>query len=371
MRISNFVQQQKKNITKHTYLKIIKGKFLPCSLTTSTEDITNHDLYKYNLKSIVTRFILHDNNKQRISIDFQNHEYFLNGETENPQECDNFYELFLQYLNDLEKFVKFEHYDNFEIQNYNSIPSRKLEIFKIGDPVEYLAIKFKYDGHKGKFVTDNRGRCYYFDAIENISEIQLPEELTKYRNIIFQIELTQNHDGSGGNFILTDIIGTYINKQLFSTTPMDVLNFFETMDIPQNFQIDIDGRYYTLGKQQRIEKTAGTPIYRYDGYILVTDRSEYKLKFPTIDLQLENKFFYIYDADAKPQQVNDYQYPYPDGTYEVMRERSDLKGVHKLIILRKRYDRHYPSTAAEYETFNKANELWMKYFNEHANEIIK
>lgn len=365
MRISDGKQQLKCCLSKHNVLKILDGDFLPCSITKATEECKNYDLFKHNLNVIITRFILYeDENKQRISIDFQNHTYYLNGESEDVSRAGEFYKLYMYYYNKFKEYIDDNYYDKFEIQKFDSIPSRKLEIFKIGDVAEYVYLKYKYDGYKGKFVANENG-VYYFDSIGVITKINLPDIFHKYKNIIFQVEMIENTNGVN-YMIITDIIGLYINKQLYSTTPTDVLNFLNELHIPEGFIVHVNQLSFMLRKQHVYSEG---PITRFDGYIMVTEQNEYKVKFPTIDLHLQNNFFYAYDTNGKQYQVSDYKYLYQDGIYEVMRDLNDMTGIYRLMILRRRYDRNYPSTLTEYETFKEANDKWMPYFNQKSENI--
>jgi hypothetical protein len=147
IRVSNNKQQLKQISHKDTFLKFYNGKFLPCSYTIATETNTEYNLYLSNAGKTITRYTMYEHQSIRITIDYENNVFYLNGETENVAESELFYEIFVSFL-ELYCVTDISHYYNdVPISTYNSITSRKFEIFNIGDEINCLAIKYKYDGY--------------------------------------------------------------------------------------------------------------------------------------------------------------------------------------------------------------------------------
>lgn len=353
IRVSNGVQQLKLVSHKDTYLKYYNGMFLPCSYTIATETNTEYDLYLSNAKKTITRYTLYDQHSIRITLDYENNTFYLNGETENVTEAEQFYATYYSFLKLYASLDISHHYENIVISAYNNITSRKFEIFNIGDELNCLAVKFKYDGFKAKLVIDSDTGIFFGSVVGVIQRVELPGILRKFKKMIFQLECMDD------KLIITDVIGVYIRNVLYAPTPLDTLNFFKSLKINEkNLHLTIKGRPYRLYTQH--EMSEHEAIDRYDGYIFVTDRREFKVKLPTIDLHLKKKFFYLYDGEKKIQ-VSDFQYDYEDGIYEVMRHPQDFDNIYRLIILRQRFDRHYPCSKSEYEKFCESNHKWTEH----------
>lgn len=345
MRISNGKQQIKKIVHKTVYLKWYQEIFLPCTYTVSSESDTNYNLYCSNIKKIITRFTMYEENSIRIAIEFENNEYFLRGETEDVNNLDQFYCLFLSYL---KKCSYCNFYDQIPIPSYNSITSRKFENFHIDLEINCLAIKYKYDGYKGKIIISG-SLGYIFRPVEK-TEVVTIDVLKNYDGMVFQIECMDD------KIILTDVIGAYINGTLYSPSPMDSLKFLKHLNLNVSPPSVLD--VYSIYTQHEIDDCE--PFDKYDGYIFVTPEREYKVKLPTVDLQLVNNFFYYNQNDQKIQ-VSDYSYYFEDGIFEVMQNPHD--NMYKFVVLRQRFDRHYACTENEYQAFCKSSLLWRNYFN--------
>lgn len=306
-----------------------------------------------NAGKTITRYTLYEHQSIRITIDYENNTFYLNGETENVTASELFYETYFPYLK-LYGVIDLSHcYNDLQISTYNSITSRKFEIFNIGDEINCLAIKYKYDGYKCKMFIDACTALYFAPVVRIIQRINTPDVLRPFNKLILQLECMDD------KLIITDVIGVYINDVLYAPTPMDALLFCKSLNInDKNVHLTINGTSYTLYTQHEIAERE--PIDRYDGYIFVTDHREYKVKLPTVDLHLIKHFFYLYDAEKKIQ-VSDFQYDFADGIYEVIRHPQDFDNIYRFIILRQRFDRHYPCSKLEYEDFCESNRRW----NEH------
>lgn len=356
-RISNNIQQSKQVLRKDTFLKWHKNRFLPCTHTVSTETNITSDLFSSNIKKIVTRHTLYNEMSIRITLDYENHNFYLNGETEDIQIADKFYDVYCEYL-DLYIQNTTNYYDTFPITSYNRITSRKFEIFNIGDNVNCIGVKYKYDGYKTKLIiTDNSEGYYLAPSVNIIQKVTIPEELSKFNKFVLQLETMSN------NIIITDVIGVYINNVLYAPNPGDVLDFFRYLNLnTKHLTIEVEQHTYRLYTQHDMFERG--PIDCYDGYIFVTRQHEYKVKLPTVDLHLIRKFFYVYEGEKKIQ-VGDHQYPFEDGIYEVIRHPRDHDGLYRFIVLRQRFDRHYPCSKTEYDKFIENNKKWADYFRKH------
>lgn len=358
IRVSNGVQQLKQTLQKQTFLKWHKCVFLPCTYTVATETATEYDLYLANIKKIITRFIVYEANLIRISIEYENHQFYLSGETEDVTQAEDFYEKFYSYMVLFKTLDIHHYYDKILVSSYNNITSRKFENFNIGDEINCLAIKYKYDGFKCKLAVISDYAYYFAPVVGIIQRIDTPLPLRPFKRLIFQLECMDD------KLIITDVIGVYINKILYPPTPIDTLSFLKSLQInQQDLKIKLNnGKSYQLYAQH--EMSEREPIDIYDGYIFVTDQKEYKVKLPTVDLHLIKRFFYLYEGGKKIQ-VSDFQYDYADGIYEVIRHPQDFDSIYRLIVLRQRFDRHYPCNKAEYENFRESNRKWTEHLKKY------
>lgn len=343
LRITDKTQQIKKTVRRNCYLKWFNNTFLPCTYTVSNEYNTNINLYLCSIRKIITRFTLYEANFIRITVEFENNRYFLKGETENVENIQQFYELYLCYLNN---FDHENQYDKIHINSYNNVPSRPFGIYNLGDDIECRAVKYKFDGYKAKlFILSGIG--YLIRPVDTlITKIDIPQ-LKEYDNFFYQVECMDD------KIIITDVIGVYINGDLYSPNPVDALEHLKYLNI-NGIQIVVDNKLYRIYNQYTIQD--GPPIDKYDGYIFVTMEKEYKVKIPTVDLELKNNFFYYNNNDNKIQ-VNDFKYNYEDGIYEVTFTQSFLK----YKVLRQRFDRHCACKKEEYDAFCISTQKWKEF----------
>lgn len=350
IRISNGIQQIKRTNHKDCYLKWYNNYFLPCVYTISTEQTTNYDLLSLSLKKIITRFTLYEEHDMRITIEFENDGYFLKGETENLDEIKKFYEKFTTFMRSTKCMNV---YDKIEINSYNSITSRSFGLFTIGDELTCVGIKFKYDGYKGKLIVGD-SCCYLTRPVGNLIQKIIIPNLQKFKNFVFQVECMDE------KIILTDVIGIYINGTLFTPGPIDVMSFFLSLNLNEDPpKVIVDDKLFSVYTQHYITESGQMAIDKYDGFIYVSEHKEYKVKLPTIDLELRNKFFYYHDEIQK--QTSDFQYDYEDGIYEVMHHPHDHNNMYRFLILRHRFDRQYASNKNEYNIFIAANQTWSQF----------
>lgn len=359
IRVSKGVQQLKQISHKDTYLKWHKNIFLPCTYTIATETNTDYDLYLSNIKKIITRFTVYEQRAVRIALDYENGRFFLSGETEDTTMADEFYDIYVHFMKQFQVDSDISHnFDSFILSSYNGITSRRFENYNVGDEINCLAVKYKYDGYKTKMVVVSERQAYYFaSAVKILERIAIPEILGKYKNFVFQLETMQD------KLIITDVIGVYINRILYAPAPMDTLSFLKYLCLnDRDYRIDVSGSVYGLYTQHEMSDRG--PLDCYDGYIFVTAHREYKVKLPTVDLHLIKKFFYAYDGDKK-KHVSDFQYDYDDGIYEVMRHPRDYDNAYRFIVLRQRFDRHYPCSQLEYDKFTESNKRWTEHLKKN------
>jgi len=349
-RVSQNIKQMKKVCEQKQELIYFNDKFLPCRFTKSTEvSLLDGKVNFAETTKIVERYILYSNfisdlyRSCRVSIDKSivdleiTYYYCVEIEFDINQYCAN--SITTELVNTFHKYLlpHFDEidiqYDEFSCKQFGSIPSRRFESIVNLKSAENIIIKAKYDGIKGKFCNG-----YYMDdnlkSDNRLGSIVLPEKLQKYKNIIFQYELMQS-----GNIILTDVIGCYINKLLYSCNPSTVLAFFGTLQLPANSIVYLNNIAHNIYCQREL---TSEPIDKIDGYIIVAGESEYKYKVPSCDVRCKKEFLYL-DSSKIPISYKTVQYP--DGIYEIIMCGNIPK------IIRQRFDRNYTSVRKEYDEF--------------------
>lgn len=150
------------------------------------------------------------------------------------------------------------------------------------------------------------------------------------------------------NIILTDIIGVYIANNLYTTNPINVLEYFEHL---QNLNICIgediyfDNEKYQLYAQKRLTSIREKPFDKYDGFIFINQKNEFKYKVPTCDVRIIKTEIYL-DSNTIPLNHEKYEGFQDNSIVEI---RANANG--KYEIIRKRLDRIYPSTKADFQSF--------------------
>lgn len=217
---------------------------------------------------------------------------------------------------------------------------------------------YKFDGYKGRLLIIGNGCILYFDDLNNLQSIQ-SNLLSFASRIMFQIEFVQgNLDSNIYNaMIIVDIIGAYIGNQLYVPEPMDVINFFELINRCNLIKRDLFVCLPIQGcvkvfTQYKLKENTPNSLYKYDGYIMINDYNIFKFKIPTIDALLLNGYLHLEDRkDALSNQT--FTHLEENKIYEIGPEiGTSLDPTFlKFKIYRKRKDRTYSSTSAQYDSF--------------------
>lgn len=294
-------------------------------------------------------------------------------------------------------------YKNISTTDLINIPSRRFGKIQNCNFESVEAVKFKYDGYKGRMVQNKNGISYY-DDLHNMFELvgfHLPNgDSSKFKlpyHVVFQFEiLTKRNNSSFYNtLILTDILGVYYNNCLYTCEPLDVLKYFDYLNRQYHINSACGNDTILLKTpkgtmhvktQQRITLTCRRPNELIDGYIWISGNNEIKYKVPTIDVQLSpickkmHRFkiggdIYLY---VPIEQLNACS---PNTIYELVAttavvsplndkfmnsyEKIRLNGNEQTLVcnvLRKRYDRNTPSSYEEF--FNFIKEVEYVFSNE-------
>jgi hypothetical protein len=288
--------------------------------------------------------ILFETEHIRVSIEYENGNYWLKGETENVNATEEFYECFLKYIKLYNVNIKF---DKIELSRVNEVTCRVLRHYENTDVRD--AVKFKYNGYKAKLFILDKNNALYMDSLGVYCTInEYPRELQKYECVIFQLEVMDTC------IILTDVVGAMFNTKFYIMSPLDVLALFEDFtSIPrENFlipgEITVGNKKFKLYAQSRITKNS-RPLAAIDGYIIVSEFHEYKHKRPSCDVIIKNNKILI--ATTVIGETIEYE----DGVYEISNQDDG-----SIVVLRRRYDRQIGATELEYNTFKS---LMDKYLN--------
>jgi hypothetical protein len=346
LRFVDGVGQIKKVTHSRYFIKRYKDVLFPCIYTEATETPTTQSIESKQIQSHVSRFILKINRHIRISIDYENYQYYLKGEIENCRvglQIDHFlmeyYSYWIQYNQNTT-----DQFDNLPVNLHNQITSRVFKNCVLDPPNVHSATKYKYDGYRGKFVIKKNNEAEYSDSLNKYAKItDLPASLGKYVNLIVHVEVMEKC------FIMTDLMAI-IKQKTYSFSPLDVTSFFASLDSVYGQNILIDEISTTLFFQRPIEDGVDIPIDKHDGCILISDEYEYKFKLPTCDVSIKSGFLYL-DDDSKNHLTNHRFRGYKDGIYEI-------ENFNELKVMRMRPDRHHTSTREEYEEFLVTNRKW-------------
>ena len=242
-------------------------------------------------------------------------------------------------------------------------PCRKFSTFKETETyskevANNRCILYKFDGYKGRILISGNGCILYLDDLNNLQSIQ-SDLLSFASRIMFQIEVVRGDQDSNisNAMIIVDIIGAYIGNQLYVPEPMDVINFFELINeynlIKKNLSVclPIQG-WVKVFTQYKLKENTPNCLYKYDGYIVINDYSIFKFKTPTIDALLLNGYLHLEDLkDALSHQT--FAHLEENKIYEIGPEigTSLDPNYMKFKIFRKRKDRIYSSSSAQYDSF--------------------
>lgn len=165
----------------------------------------------------------------------------------------------------------------------------------IGEAGIISGIKHKFDGYKGKIIFRESSAAFYSDLnlCKNISvhnlKIKFPE------NIIFQVEImTRFKTNRRPSLIFTDVIGFKRANSLYMTEPVDVIRFFNWLNqkysinsnIEPEHTITINKTSFRIKMQTSLKSYNETTNEMTDGMILISGNREFKFKRPTIDAEL-------------------------------------------------------------------------------------
>lgn len=360
IRVSDQQIQIKTHLQQSRILKITKNaQFIPLIRRISLEESYTDRLDFSSMTTIIIRYTIYQKDNIRIALEkqiLQNGcgQYVLTGEVEykSQNEFSNYnilqsFEAQLLYRLQLISNDRINHYLNFDeisIRQLLDIRSRVFHKFhkstiSIRNHKDLKIIK-KYDGHKCIAFQQQNDQLILFHMMKvETRSIKLFDE-----RVIFQFEIM--HDSC----VLVDIIGVYINNKLFMPEPLELFQYFNKWILKQE-KIN-NGPPQLFNKPIIIQHpTKILPHLSYnecDGFIIIHENKLYKMKTPTIDVELNEDGYLTVDNHVlchKSDVVSGLSAP---GIYEITKI---FHPPHEIVILRYRYDRIYSSTFEEYQEF--------------------
>lgn len=213
-----------------------------------------------------------------------------------------------------------------------------------------IIVKHKFDGFKAKIVCVEPNIVYYQDDMFGVKQLN-SSVLNSVPNVVFQLENMCTDAAASSDsvpaLILTDVLGVKIGKYYHMPDPKNVLQFFNTIQIPMHINFGDGAKCIIPQKVTEFNKKSQYPT---DGYIVIFENREFKYKVPTFDVKVLNKRIYIKNINNTDVSLNLEICKEPDGIYEVTfknRHESCDNLCNELTFLRKRSDRTIPSTQEE------------------------
>lgn len=264
-----------------------------------------------------------------------------------------------------------------------------------------IIVTAKYDGVKMKLIY-NQGysktskTLHYsndvliFNGLLKLSSIPIEQIkfMKNFPNIVFQCEemVAPTIHGNGiRNLILVDVVGGYKDGKCYKMFPDEALTLIESLkinnpplfikdgkfvepeltatlndDLVENKSLILDD-YHTYVKIENLgifrlcaQSTLGNqnkfyPVFdKIDGYLIICGCRQYKMKVPTIDVEVRDKYIVSLDIVGKRQKIEG-----EDGIYEIT-----LDSDGQIKPLRKRSDRAFASSQEEYKEFLKEYDVF-------------
>lgn len=347
-----------------------------------------------NITTVVIRYVLFDmfddtiNSKIRVCIEENiengvSHRRVLTCEVEYKQtnslyEIENkvFYHFVMHFYMHIGKHL----YDDVNVINMMSFPSRKfLNIHKNKFVIkkDNHSIKKKLDGYKGRLCCNRNNLGVLNDDMGAFKSFECTQ-LSEFQNVVFQIEiLNKTLDCKNqAHIVIVDVLGVLFKNKIHTVPPLYVKTFLEyfnnkyyetsvikVYDKSPFMNCDDTINYFKLICQRNyIDLDSANNDRRnlpVDGYILSTDRGDYKLKLPTMDVHLKRstndpKMLNAY-LDNNLNSIMSFSF---DENIEIHNDKIYEISLSMKCVLRMRNERQYTSTCKEYEEQKRDLEMY-------------
>lgn len=374
-----FLKQCKEVLSKKNILKIIncEPEYVLLSRTTSTETYLNQLPGVDYIQGTCVRFVIWyaevTNNKMikniRISLDnlarldkgVMIEQYRMRFELEYNEGSLNFDEVdgkLYEIINTF-KHLYFPIVSPPTPELLMMCPSRPFSCFHESTLANHCLYVPKLDGFRAKLGVYPRGGgvCYVDDT--NRFAVGSAEILSRFEGFIFQLEILAPESKA----VVTDILGVYVNKTLYSAPIENVFQIFRQLrDIQERqtcwLKLKSDNQEYCfeLSFQQAleyddIESYKSLPT---DGTIVISNDKLFKLKALTFDARYKKGCFYL-DEEMRSLHQDDANEYIERGIYELCLMPGGIR------VVRHREDRRTTDSLKKYlkivKEFNHITEL--------------